>query len=129
TIDTQARCPNCAELMVDPTAIICIYCGYNTLTRTYGKTKKVYAASSAEVLQHLLPAILFSLGFVFIIVYLVAYNTVLPPVYLGTPLEWRVHESVRMWSAMIHVGLLWWLGSMAYKTFVLQPMPKEIEKE
>ena len=78
-IDTRSRCPNCAELMVDETAIICIHCGYNTQTRTYGKTKKVYGASRAEIFQHLLPAICFAGGFVALVLVVLFYNTVVPP--------------------------------------------------
>ena len=129
TIDTAARCPNCAELMADPTAIICIHCGYNTLTRTYGKTRKVYAASSTEIVQHLAPAILFSSIFVALVLVVLWYNTVVPPMFNGTSRDWVVHESLRMWSAMIIVGFLWWFGFYAFKTFALQPMPEEVEKE
>src|SRR5262245_54886849 len=40
-LDIAPRCPNCANLMADEKAFICLYCGYNTLTRTWGKTEKV----------------------------------------------------------------------------------------
>ena len=129
TIETRARCPNCAELMANETAIVCIHCGYNTQTRTYGKTKRLYAATSAEILQHLLPAILFSTMFIVLVLIVLWYNTVVPPWFNGTRGDWAVHESLRMWSAMIVAGLLAWFGSFAFKTFALQPLPKEIEKE
>jgi Zn finger protein HypA/HybF involved in hydrogenase expression len=128
-VETKARCPNCAELMVDPTAIICIHCGYNTLTRTYGKTRRVYAATTSEIMEHLMPAILFSGIFVALVLVVLWYNTVVPPMYNGTRFDWVVHESLRMWSAMIVVGLLWWFGFYAFKTFALHPLPEEVEKE
>ena len=128
-IDTEARCPNCAELMADPTAIICIHCGYNTLTRTYGKTKRVYAATTEEIVQHLLPAIIFSVIFVALVLVVLWYNTVVPPMFNGTRSDWVVHESLRMWSTMVIVGFLWWFGFFAFRTFALQPLPEEVEKE
>jgi Zn finger protein HypA/HybF involved in hydrogenase expression len=129
SIETRARCPNCAELMADEKAIICIHCGYNTQTRTYGKTKRVFAATPAEILQHLMPAMLFSGLFVLLVLIVLWYNTVVPPWFNGTRSDWVVHESLRMWSAMIVAGLLAWFGSFAFKTFAMQPLPKEIEKE
>jgi Zn finger protein HypA/HybF involved in hydrogenase expression len=128
-IDTRARCPNCAELMVDTTAIICIHCGYNTLTRTYGKTKKVIGSSRAEVMQHLLPAICFAGGFAALVLVVLFFNTVVPPWFLGTRSDWVASEAVRMWSTMMIVGALWMLGMLAFRTFALQPLPEEVEKE
>jgi hypothetical protein len=128
-IDTARRCPNCAELMANDTAIICIHCGYNTLTRSYGKTKRVFAASRAEILQHLGPAIAFSGVFAALVFVVLWYNTVVPPWFNGTRSDWVVHESLRMWSAMIAVAALWWFGFQAFKTFVLHPLPQEVEKE
>src|SRR5262245_44499307 len=40
-LDIAPRCPNCANEMESEEAVICLYCGYNTLTRTWGKTDKV----------------------------------------------------------------------------------------
>ena len=128
-IDTARRCPNCAELMANETAIICIHCGYNTLTRSYGKTKRVYGASRAEVLRHLTPALAFTATFVVLVLLVLWYNTVVPPWFNGTKRDWVVHESLRMWSAMIVVAALWWFGFQAFKTFVLHPLPDEVEKE
>jgi hypothetical protein len=128
-IDTRARCPNCAELMVGEEAIVCIHCGYNTLTRTYGKTKKVFGHSRAEIMQHLFPAICFAGIFVALILVVLFYNTIVPPWFLGTRSEWVASEALRMWSAMLITGALWMLGMMAYRTFALRPLPEEVEKE
>jgi Zn finger protein HypA/HybF involved in hydrogenase expression len=128
-IDTARRCPNCAELMANDTAIICIHCGYNTLTRTYGKTKRVYGYTTAEVFRHLAPALAFSAIFVVLVLIVLWYNTVVPPWFNGTRSDWVVHESLRMWSAMIVVAGLWWFGFQSFKTFVLHPLPEEVEKE
>src|SRR6516225_3042956 len=42
-LDLAPRCPNCANEMESEEAVVCLFCGYNTLTRTWGKTKKVFA--------------------------------------------------------------------------------------
>src|SRR5262249_11257749 len=38
--DIRPRCPNCANLMESKEAVICLFCGYNTQTREWGKTVK-----------------------------------------------------------------------------------------
>jgi Zn finger protein HypA/HybF involved in hydrogenase expression len=130
-IETKARCPNCAELMVDPTAIICIHCGYNTLTRTYGKTKRVYAHTGAEIFRHLLPALICTFIFLDLLAVAITLNTVLPAMCNGRTdwREWFGTEAFRMWMTMICLGIMWWLGGVAFKTFALHPLPEEVEKE
>ena len=53
--DERVRCPNCAKLMESEKAVICIYCGYNTMTREWGKTTK---AMSSPIFRAAMPTAL-----------------------------------------------------------------------
>src|SRR5436309_9926666 len=48
TLDLAPRCPNCANELESADARICLHCGYDTLSRTIGKTKKLIEHTSHE---------------------------------------------------------------------------------
>jgi DNA-directed RNA polymerase subunit M/transcription elongation factor TFIIS len=52
------RCPFCAKELEPPTAIVCIHCGFNNLTRTRADSKKVWAPDLSDWIHHLGPGIL-----------------------------------------------------------------------
>ncbi|MCS6866827.1 MAG: hypothetical protein RMJ56_13985 [Gemmataceae bacterium] len=52
------RCPFCAKELEPPTAIVCIHCGFNNLTRTRADSKKVWAPDASDWIHHLAPGIL-----------------------------------------------------------------------
>lgn len=58
TDDHLPRCPFCAKVMESTEAVICIHCGYNTVTRLRGETKKVYEISAGRRFLWLLPGII-----------------------------------------------------------------------
>lgn len=129
-VDTQARCPNCAKPMSSESAVICLYCGYNTLTREHGKTKKLIAHTPLEHFLYLLPALSAAFVFLLIVLFILFFNLVLPDMVVGSPkAEWLAHESIRMWSAMGLLALLWGLGMYAFNTLALKPRPPDVEKE
>ena len=130
TADLQVRCPNCAKPMLKDDAVVCVYCGYNTLTREHGKTKKVYAVTHQEHFIYLLPGLSCAALMVAIFIGLLVYNILMPIWFFGSPkIEWIVHESLRMWTATALVALMWGLGMFAFKSLVMAPRPQEIEKE
>jgi DNA-directed RNA polymerase subunit RPC12/RpoP len=129
TIDTTPRCPNCAKEMLSADAVICVHCGYNTLTRVHGETKKLVAATAGEHFLYLLPALSGAAVFLIIIVTLVFYDTVLTVAFEGSKMTWITHESLRMWSTIFLLGLLWGIGTYAFNTLVLRPKPPDVEKE
>ena len=128
-IDISAKCPNCAKPMANETAVICVYCGYNTLTREHGKTKKVYAVTPLEHFLYLLPALSAAGAFLAIVLFIAFYNAVVPDWVVGKSWDWIASEPMRMWPAMILLVPLWGLGYYAFNTLVLRPRPPEIEKE
>ena len=129
-VDTAARCPNCAQLMASEDAVICIFCGYNTLTREHGKTKKVVAATKMEHFLYLLPALSAAMMFGLVVLFILWFNLVVPDMVVGSSkTEWLAHESIRMWSASGLMALMWGLGVYAFNTLAMKPKPPEIEKE
>lgn len=124
-IDITPRCPHCAAEMLSAEAIICVHCGYNTMTRVHGATKKVLAASPQEHLLYLLPSLSAALVFVAIVVALIFYNTVLTQRLEGGKLSWIVHESLRMWTTLVCLAILWPVAMFAFNTLAVRPRPPE----
>jgi DNA-directed RNA polymerase subunit RPC12/RpoP len=129
TLDISAKCPNCAQPMENETAVICLYCGYNTLTREHGKTKKVIAASTSEHFIYLGPALACAAIFLTIVILIIFHNTIVPDWVIGKSYAWVASEPARMWPALLLTGLLWGLGYYAFNTLVLRPKPPDITKE
>jgi hypothetical protein len=58
TLDLTPRCPACAAEMESEEAIVCISCGYNTVTRHKAQTLKVIRTTPLEWILWLGPGIL-----------------------------------------------------------------------
>src|SRR6266849_4088097 len=56
TVELVPRCPNCTQEMGEHDTI-CLACGYNTMTRAWGKTEKTLGLTFGRHLVYLLPAI------------------------------------------------------------------------
>jgi DNA-directed RNA polymerase subunit RPC12/RpoP len=125
-LDIAPRCPNCANEMESEQAVICLYCGYNTLTRKWGNTKKVWQLTFRDYLLHLLPGLLAATGVMLMIAGVIYYCLVLP----NTPKwEWldmlTDHESTRLWIASIALFICWGLGFFAVNRLVMNPKPPD----
>jgi hypothetical protein len=129
-LDLAPRCPNCAYEMPSATAVVCLNCGYNTLTREWGKTEKTIGVSMGRHLVHLLPGLVCLFLLLLCMGNQLIYSVYWPFWVAGTWLEWSDHESLRMWSTMI-VGLtsIFALGRFCYRRFFVKPMPEEIEMD
>jgi hypothetical protein len=53
-----ARCPHCAKELDPPDAKVCIHCGFNNMTRVKAESKKTWAPTTEDWVQHLGPGIL-----------------------------------------------------------------------
>lgn len=49
------RCPHCAKELEPPTAVVCIHCGFNNVTRTKADSKKVWEPDAGDWMNHLAP--------------------------------------------------------------------------
>jgi DNA-directed RNA polymerase subunit RPC12/RpoP len=57
-----SRCPNCAKEMESKEAVICLHCGYNTMSRIRQKSEAVYEATGEDKFHWWLPGILCCVG-------------------------------------------------------------------
>jgi hypothetical protein len=125
-LDIAPRCPHCAKEMESATALICLHCGYNTQTRSMGSTKKTIAHTGADYVLHLLPGIACAAIIVILVVGNLWNCFYWSEMAQGS--DWMPffdHESVRLWSAIISLALIWGLGMFGYKRLILEPTPEE----
>jgi len=124
-LDLAPRCPNCANEMESEEAVVCLYCGYNTLTRTWGKTAKVIEMTGGEHFMWLLPGLACALAIFLMVIFLILYCLVLPYYSRGEWYEFSDHESLRMWTTTIMLSIMWGLGYFAFNRLVLNPKPPD----
>src|SRR5579871_4955658 len=93
--DLRPRCPNCANEMESEDAVVCLSCGYNTLTREWGKTEKMIGVSAGRHFVHLLPGFLALFCMLDCILERIFYSVVWPFWVQGTNwMTWSDHESL-----------------------------------
>ena len=130
TLDLSPRCPHCAEEMESADAVVCLHCGYNTLTREWGKTEKRIGVTPARHFFHLLPAII-CFGLLLICLIQALIRDVLLPYWIADAnwLNWYDHESVRVWESLFDLAIIFALGRYIYRRFVVTPLPEEIKPD
>jgi hypothetical protein len=127
-IELVPRCPNCTAEM-GPHDIICLECGYNTLTREWGKTEKVIGLTLGRQLKYLAPA-LGAATFLLASVIGLVYFAILVPYDVGDGmLYWLNSEAIRMWGSVIFLGWLFGSGTYCIKYFIEKPKPDDIMVE
>jgi hypothetical protein len=130
TLDLSPRCPNCANPMADNKAFICLYCGYNTLTRSWGKTEKLLGHTAGDYFAHQMVAHICA-GITFILVLMLVFLDLVFP-YVLVPNTWQVyldHESMRLWITIIMLFIFFSMGTLFFKRFIVNPTPPEKRKE
>jgi DNA-directed RNA polymerase subunit RPC12/RpoP len=128
-LDLTPRCPHCAKELLSADAVVCVYCGYNTLTRKHGETKKILETSGHDHLMHLMPGLLAAGGILFLIILVGVFSLAWPDWVAGGTLDFSDHESLRMWFAVIAGFVCFGLGRFAYKRIILEPKPPERVKD
>lgn len=128
-LDLQARCPNCANPMESEKAVVCLTCGYNTMTRQWGKTEKVFGITRGEHFMHLLPGIICATIVFLFIVLLFFYCMVIPDMVEKTWASFLDHESMRLWISSSILMTCWGLGMFCFKRLIVNPKPAEEEKD
>jgi hypothetical protein len=127
-VDLVPRCPNCTQEM-GAHEIICLACGYNTMTRQWGKTEKTIGITAKRHILYLLPAMGSAVFTFFAIIGLLIFYAVVPYWVAGTWMELLDSEAVRMWTTLIFVGIFWMAGMYCFKKFIDKPKPDEIEMD
>jgi hypothetical protein len=128
-LDLAPRCPHCAKEMLSAEAVVCVYCGYNTLTRRVGETRKVVALTGSEHFMHLFPGLLCAGGILFLVLFMAVFCLVWPHWVAGGHLALTDHESVRMWLTVMSGFVIYVLGMFAIKRLILEPKPREKVKD
>ncbi len=126
TLDLSPRCPNCANELTSAEARICLHCGYDTLTRTIGKTEKTIEHTSGERFLWLLPGLLCAFGIFLLFLLQLFYCFALPGMIdKDSWVNMFNHESMRLWIGLMLLGVMWGLGQFAYKRLIFHPNPPE----
>ena len=123
------RCPDCANEMVDDEAVICVYCGYNTVTRERKRTLKTIETTGGDVFWWLLPGILSAIGACILIAWIIIHWTVLEE-WLGGKDEWYMfitHLSMKMWFTVPELFLLYKAIFFAVMRLCINNQPPEVE--
>jgi DNA-directed RNA polymerase subunit RPC12/RpoP len=126
-IELVPRCPNCTEEMENEHATICLHCGYNTLTRQWGKTEKTVGLTFERHLTYLLPAIGSFTFSICAIIFMLYYTIVSPYDVEGTMMSFTNSEAIRMWSTLAMLFVIWVAGMFCFKKFIEKPKPDEIK--
>ena len=145
------RCPNCANEMESVDAIICLFCGYNTVTRMSPGTRKIHETTGWDQTKWLLPAFAAILGIIALIGGLIYYHFELPYVIFDTHPSWADVEKdpetegsrvkivkkidlfsanmflpmIELWPAIFVLFMGYKLGRFAFVRLVLDPKPPE----
>ncbi len=129
--DLTPRCPHCAKELLSADAVVCIYCGYNVLTRTMGQTTKAIAHTFGDYFLHLLPGLGAGAGILFLLALYIYYCLIWPSLDFvrNSWIGFTTHESMRFWPGAILLGVIWGLGMFAYKRLILNPLPPENVKD
>lgn len=125
-VELVPRCPNCTEEM-GPHDIICLACGYNTMTRTWGKTEKTVGLTFGRHLVYLLPALGAAAFVVFSVLFLIFSGTAAPHLLYNTMFEFLDSESMRMWGTVVVLVWIFGGGIFCMKRFIEKPKPDEIQ--
>ncbi len=127
--DLARRCPHCATDM-EPDAIICLGCGYNTQTREHMTVEKTYANTAGDWFLWLLPGILCVFTVLALIAFDVVYVIVLrdwlkeraKETWYWTAIE---HPSAKVWVVIVTLFIMFLAGRFAVKRLILHPVPPE----
>jgi hypothetical protein len=122
-----ARCPHCAGEMESEDAIICLHCGYNTMTRERINPTMTIEHTPADWILWLLPAILcilLILGCIGCIVFLFVWLNDIIEAYKN---EWWAFapRSFQLWGTIFNLFLIFFAGRFAIKRLIFNPRPPE----
>src|SRR5262245_19615584 len=115
-VDLSYRCPNCANKMLDDDAIICVHCGYNTVTREKATTRKVRDVTGGDVALWLLPGIVCAIGVVSLITFDVLYCVMIED-WVDKDAWYSFLDSMgaKIWIVIVSLFFIWLMGKFAFK--------------
>jgi DNA-directed RNA polymerase subunit RPC12/RpoP len=129
TLDLTPRCPFCAGEMESEDAVVCLHCGYNTLTRSLGHTEKTIETTFGDHFRWLWPGIACAFTLVLIVVGYLYFCFQIPEVTKGHWTSFLDHESMRLWLCLMLLAGMWGIGMFVFKRLLIEPMPPEKVKD
>jgi hypothetical protein len=129
-LNDAARCPECANEMESEEAVICLHCGFNTITRERARTRKVRDVTGGDVFIWLLPGIACVVAIIALIVFDVLY-CVCAEDWFDQDAWYSFLSSygVKIWLVIPSLFLIYKAGYFAVKRLILNPTPPEIEEK
>jgi hypothetical protein len=121
------RCPHCAAEMESAEAIICLGCGYNTVTRQRVGTKKTEEITPGDRMTWLMPGLAAVGGILFLFLFDLFFCFVVPRLVKDSDYDWLDYGAFRLWAVIISLFAMFFLGKFAVKRLVLHPTPPERE--
>jgi DNA-directed RNA polymerase subunit RPC12/RpoP len=123
------RCPECANELESEDAVVCLRCGYNTVTRTRARTRKVRDVTGGDVFKWLLPGILCAVGVVFLIVFnllfaLTGHRWVDQDAWYS----FLTGKAAKVWLAVPSLVFVYAAGKFAIHRLIFDNKPPEIEE-
>lgn len=122
------RCPECANEMESEDAIICLHCGYNTVTRERAVLKKVHDTTGMDWFLHLAPGIACVVAILGMIIFDVVYCVTVQPIKDNWTMSFLGSKGVKMWMCIISIFFMFLAGRFAFIRLILHPVPPEIER-
>jgi hypothetical protein len=123
------RCPHCAKEMASADAVICINCGFNTVTRQRAGTKKVIETTGGEHFAWLLPGILCLVFILALIGFDLFFCLKGPDLLKDGDYEFLGAKPVRTWTVIGSGFMIFFAGQFAFRRLILHPHPPEREKD
>lgn len=126
-----SRCPHCAKEMESNEAVVCLHCGYNTLSRVHMPTRRVFERTFWDWCKWLGPGI----GCVLAIVGLLGFDWWF---CFGLQEMWKgwdeaigtssISQGVRLWIVVMTAWVMWKALKYAFRRLILNPVPPEVER-
>jgi len=131
-----ARCPNCAKELSSEDAVLCIFCGYNNLTRQIATTKKTYDITGSDIFIWNLPGIIGVIICLILLTFNIVYMIKIdewcsPEEGQANSAPWYgflAHGSIKLWLYIISAFILFRVGKFSFIRLVYENRPKEEEK-
>jgi DNA-directed RNA polymerase subunit RPC12/RpoP len=123
-IHNSSRCPQCAAEMDSPDAVVCLNCGYNTLSRQRMTTVRAYAHTPLDWIIWLGPASLCALA-VLLLIGLICFLWIPAGLEKAAGDAWWGHLSVQIYGSAFAAGAAWIAGKYAFRRLVQNTRPPE----
>lgn len=126
-LETVPRCPHCAIELESTEAVICVNCGYNTVTRQRVGTKKVIENTGGDQFAWLLPGFICIAVILLLIAADLIYVFLLPRWVKDGDFEFLSWGGFKLWFVIFSLFGMFFAGKFAVKRLILHPTPPEQE--